>query len=93
MRLGVIILALAAIAVTLVHLRRQEISMRHEIRMLEKQRVILARELAQRDVQIGRLTTPAALRQTLARMERLNPRPQTVACDPHLRPIPGPLPN
>jgi hypothetical protein len=58
MRLGVIILGIAAIAVTLVHLRRQEIAVQHEIQRLQVRRVGLRRELARREVRIGRLTRP-----------------------------------
>ena len=61
MRLGVIILAIAAIAVGLVQLRRQEIGVQHEIQRLQVSRVALRREVAKREVRIGKMTTPDRL--------------------------------
>ena len=61
MRLGVIIVALAAIAVGLIHLRRREIMLRHEIQRVRNQRVELRRQMDDRTVGLARLLTPEAV--------------------------------
>jgi len=61
-RLAVVIAALAAVAVTLVHLRRQEIAVRHEIQQLQTREVSLRRKLWDQQARLGRLTAPSEVR-------------------------------
>jgi cell division protein FtsL len=58
MRLAWIIVVLAAIGVSLVHLRRVEMSSRHDIQRLREQTVALRRELQEQQLQLGYLTAP-----------------------------------
>ena len=67
-RLAAMILILAGIAVSLVHIRRSEIVVRHEIQHLQMQRVSLRRKLWDQQVRIGYLTAPREIRR---RMEQL----------------------
>ncbi len=67
-RLAAMILILAGIAVSLVHIRRSEIVVRHEIQHLQMQRVSLRRTLWDQQVRIGYLTAPREIRR---RMEQL----------------------
>jgi len=62
MRLATVIVVLAAIAVTLVHLRRREITVRHEIQLLRTRQVALRRKLWDQQVRLGRLTAPRRIR-------------------------------
>ncbi|MFW5841348.1 MAG: hypothetical protein ACOCZE_12275 [Planctomycetota bacterium] len=81
-----IILAIAAIAVALVQLRRQEIAVQHEIQQLQVRRVALRREVAKREVRIGELTTPETLsRQWTRILRQRSQRPdETVVFRPDL---------
>lgn len=54
-------LALGAVAVALVHIRREETMAAHEIQRLQRQRVVIRRELADRMVRVGELTTPESV--------------------------------
>lgn len=83
MRLILLIVALAGIAVGLVHLRRSEISVRHEIQQVEIQRIQLRREAAGQEVRIGHLLAPESLRRRVARLKRQTPdRDHRVALRP-----------
>ena len=62
MRLATVIVVLAAIAVTLVHLRRREITVRHEIQLLRTRQVALRRKLWDQQVRLGQLTAPRRIR-------------------------------
>ena len=62
MRLGLIILLLAGIAVVLVHLRRAETAAHHEIQRLRIEQVRLRRALWDQHVGLGRLQAPAEVR-------------------------------
>jgi hypothetical protein len=68
MRLAVVILALAAIAVTLVHIRRSEATVRHEIQDLRTAQVSLRRQLWDRQVRAGQLTAPSEVRRRVGEM-------------------------
>jgi hypothetical protein len=61
-RLAVVIIALAAMAVTLVHVRRAEITARHQIEQLNLQRRQLRRTLWDQQIALGRLTNPQAVK-------------------------------
>jgi hypothetical protein len=60
--MAMVIVALAAVAVTLVHLRRAEATCRHEMQRLRLQRVQLRREVWQRQAEVGRITAPLQVR-------------------------------
>ena len=59
MRIALIIVGLAAIAVALVHIRRAETSAHHEIEQLEIRQAALRRRFWPRQIQMERLKTPA----------------------------------
>jgi hypothetical protein len=59
--MAAIMLALGAVAVALVHIRREETMAAHEIQRLQRQRVVIRRELADRMVRVGELTTPESV--------------------------------
>jgi hypothetical protein len=62
MRMLLAILGLMIIALGLVHLRRQEAVARHQIQRLESRHADLRREIWDRQVRMGRLMTPEAVR-------------------------------
>ena len=62
MRWATLIVILAAIAVTLVNLRRREIAVRHKIQLMQTQQVSLRRKLWDQQVRLGYLTAPGAIR-------------------------------
>jgi len=62
MRLALIIVALGAIAVALVHIRRAEMAVRYDIQRLQARQVRLRRRIWDQQVTIGRLTGPEELR-------------------------------
>ena len=61
--MAIVILALAAIAVTLVHLRRRQTSFAHEIQSLQSRQVTLRRKLWDQQVRLGYLTSPRVVHQ------------------------------
>ena len=61
MRIVLIIVAVAAIGVCLVGIRRGEISARHEIQQLQLRHVSLRRQLWDQQVTLGRLTSPRSV--------------------------------
>ena len=63
MRYLLVIALLAAVAVTLVKLRRAEITARHETLRLQRAEVRLRRRLWDQQIRLGYLTTPQAVRQ------------------------------
>jgi len=68
MRMAVVIIALAAIAVALVHLRRAELSVRHETQELRTQQVGLRRELWDLQNRAGQLTAPGEINRRRGQM-------------------------
>ncbi len=68
MRLGLIIVLLAGIAVAVVHIRRAEDASRHEIQRLRIRQVSLRRKLWDQQARMGRLAAPAELRRRADRM-------------------------
>ncbi|MBS3820435.1 MAG: hypothetical protein GVY16_01175 [Planctomycetes bacterium] len=62
MRLALVILGLAAVALALVDIRREDLAVRHEMQALETRHAEVRRELWSRQVDIGHLTTPQAVR-------------------------------
>jgi hypothetical protein len=64
-RIAFLITGMTMIALGLVHLRRQEMNLQHEIQVLEFQKPEVRRQLWDRQARIGRLTTPEAIRRTI----------------------------
>ena len=62
MRMSLVIVVLAAIAVGLVQIRREKIRARHEIQQMRARQVLVRRRLWDQDVRIGQLTTPERIR-------------------------------
>jgi hypothetical protein len=62
MRLAVLIVGVAAICVALVHLRREEIAVRHDIQTLESARVPLRRELWRTQIKLSHKLRPDEVR-------------------------------
>lgn len=62
MRLTLVIAGLTLIAVALVHLRREDYAVRHRIQQIESEHARLRREIWDRQVELGELTTPQAIR-------------------------------
>lgn len=58
MRLAIIIVALTAIAVTLIHMRRAELSMNCEMQRLQLEQVSLRRTLWDQQVRLGKVLAP-----------------------------------
>jgi hypothetical protein len=62
MRIVLIILSLTATAVCLVHIRRADVAVRHEIQCIQSQHVQLRREIWHEKMELGHLLTPEAIR-------------------------------
>jgi hypothetical protein len=61
-RIAIVILSLAVMAVGLVHLRRAELIARHESQQLQLQQVKLRRQLWDQQIDLSYLATPAEVR-------------------------------
>lgn len=68
MRMALVILSLAAIAVALVHIRRAETSLRNEVLKLEAQQVKLRRTLWDQQMRLACMANPEAVKQRAAAM-------------------------
>jgi len=68
-RMALVILLLAGIAVALVHIRRAEIIARHEIQQLRMRQVKLRRQLWDQQIRLGLLTTPEKVRRRVEDMQ------------------------
>lgn len=75
MRMGLVILLLAGMAVALVHIRRAEVSTRHEIQRLRMGQVRLRRKLWDQQIRVGELTSPQEVRKRVERMKLKLVRP------------------
>lgn len=62
MRIAIVIVALAAIAATLVHMRRDRIAVAHETQRLQTQQVALRRTMWDQQVRLGYLAAPREVR-------------------------------
>ena len=65
MRLALVVVALAAVVTGLVHIRRDVVRQRHEIRQLDREQVRLRRALWDQQVHLSELTSPHRVRQTV----------------------------
>jgi hypothetical protein len=67
-------------AVGLVHLRRQEMTLQHELQVIEFKKPSIRREMWDRQAKIGRMTTPDAIRRSIKQssldVSPLSPREQ-----------------
>jgi hypothetical protein len=62
MRLALVILGLTTVALALVHIRREDLAVRHDMQAIETRHAEVRRELWSRQVDVGHLTTPEAVR-------------------------------
>lgn len=75
MRMGLVILLLTGMAVALVHIRRAEVSTRHEIQRLRMRQVTLRRRLWDQQIRVSVLTSPHEVRERVKRMKLKLVRP------------------
>lgn len=75
MRMGLVILLLTGMAVALVHIRRAEVSTRHEIQRLRMRQVALRRKLWDQQIHVSVLTSPQEVRKRVERMKLKLVRP------------------
>lgn len=88
MRLAVVIVALTAIAVGMVHIRRDRTRLRHETQEQQNKQLTLRRTLWDQQVRLGWLTAPAELRRRVDELA-LQLVDKTVAADSNARPAPA----
>ena len=62
MRLAFVIVCLTTIGVGLVHIRRQEVAIRYEVQSKQSRHIVLRREIWDRQVRLGHMTTPRNIR-------------------------------
>ncbi len=62
MKLSIVIVCLAAIAVAVVHFRRERTRLRNEVHRLESRQIVLRRELWDQQVRLAWLIAPSELR-------------------------------
>lgn len=62
MRLVFIIVCLTAIGVGLVHIRRQDVALRYEVESTRSRHIMLRRNIWDRQVRLGYMTTPRNIR-------------------------------
>lgn len=62
MRISLVIIGLAAIAICLVLIRREEVRLRHELQKIQIQHSAIKRDVWDRHVELGHLLTPAAIK-------------------------------
>lgn len=65
MRMAPVIIVLAAIAVSLVHIRRQQTSFAHEIQRMRNRQVSLRRKLWEQQAKLGFLSSPSRIQREL----------------------------
>jgi len=68
MRLVLVIVALGAIAVSMVQIRRGEATARHQVQSLQRRQVSLRRRLWDQQIRLGELTGPQTLRRRADQM-------------------------
>ncbi|HDY64706.1 MAG TPA: hypothetical protein ENH84_00535, partial [Phycisphaerae bacterium] len=62
MRIAFVIVSLTVIALALVHLRREEVAMRRDMQRVQSEHVKVRREIWDRQMKIGDMMTPQAIR-------------------------------
>jgi len=68
-RISLIIVALAAIAVGLVHLRREQTRVAYQTQRAQIRQVELRRRLCDQQVELGRLTNPQCVRRRASQLD------------------------
>lgn len=68
MRIAIVIVALAAIAVAMVHIRRTRTNLRNEMQKMENQQIALKRELQDQQIRLGRAMSPSEIRRRAEEM-------------------------
>lgn len=63
MRIAFVMISVTVLAAMLVHLRREELAVRHQMHQTQARHAELRREIWDRQVRLGYLTTPRAIRQ------------------------------
>jgi len=69
MRFSLVIAALAAIAVGMVHIRRGETRTNHQIQQLQMEQIYLRRKLYDQQADLGRLIAPKEVRERMGRLD------------------------
>jgi hypothetical protein len=69
MRISLVIAALAAIAVVMVHIRREEIRTNYQIHQLQGDQVNLRRKLYDQQADLGRLIAPREVRERMGKLD------------------------
>ena len=62
MRIAFVIVSLTAIALALVHLRREEVAIRRDMQRVQSEHVKVRREIWDRQMKIGDMMAPRAIR-------------------------------
>lgn len=62
MRIALVIIGIAAIAVCLVLIRREDVRLRHELQNIQTRHSAVKRDIWDRHVELGHLLTPAAIK-------------------------------
>jgi cell division protein FtsL len=88
-RFAMVIVSLAAIAVSLVHIRRAEITARHDIQSLQLRQVEQRRRMWDQQVRLGQLTAPAQIRKRAEEMSLglVQREEQSTATAPKRKPV------
>lgn len=66
-RMAFLIAGITAIALCAIHLRRREMNMQHRVHAIELEKPSLKRQLWDRQAEMGRKTSPAAIRRNMHR--------------------------
>ena len=69
MRISLVIAALAAIAVGMVHIRRSETRANYQIQQLQVDQVYLRRKLYDQQADLGRLISPQQVRERMGKLD------------------------
>jgi len=85
MRLAVVIVVLATIAATLVHLRRDRITVAHDIQRLQSEQVELRRKMWDQQVRLGYLAAPREVRRRAEQTSMNEGTRESLAAGPNER--------
>ncbi len=66
-RMVLLIAGITAIALCAIHLRRREMNMKHQVHAIELEKPAIKRQLWDRQAEMGRKTSPAAVRRNMHR--------------------------
>lgn len=68
MKFSLVIMAVAAIAIGIIHIRRTELSISHELQSLELQGIKYRRQIWQKQVDLGHVISPPTIKQQVTAM-------------------------